>query len=423
MKRSFISLVVAALIVGNISGVQAATNDSSNVASANSSNLTNNENAIKISLANIKDIILENNQQAKIYDNNRNNIKLTYDDDKDTEATAESAYESANTAYNSANTTYSNELAEYNQDPANNTKPSNTEVIKAQTDLESAQKDLDSAKKTLDSDKYALRTANIKYDQNIENLVKQAQTDYISYVLNDLSSKDYNTANVQLLKKAVDAAKVQYDMGFLSKNDYTTAQLNYTNALNTSNTSNDAEENDKTKLLNDLGISAGENVVFDTNMDQDLNDVSRIVYDNDLKQMLDNNLTLQTDNISIDKASDDKDAETDSNSDNENKEIDNVYDNAQMQLELDKSNAEKDFKTKYDALMNSYATLKSSADSLQQQKDNYNASQVSYDYGFASQQSVDESKVNSLKTSESYQKDKSTFYENYLSYIEAKEGY
>lgn len=411
MKRSFISLVVAALIVGNISGVQAATNDSSNVASANSSNLTNNENAIKISLANIKDIILENNQQAKIYDNNRNNTKLTYDDAKDAYDKAESDYNTAVSNYNTDLSNYKAALAKYNEDPVNNTKPTEPTEPTAPD------------KTVLNTAKYNLKTANIKYDQNIENLVKQAQTDYISYVLNDLSSKDYNTANVQLLKKAVDAAKVQYDMGFLSKNDYTTAQLNYTNALNTSNTSNDAEENDKTKLLNDLGISAGENVVFDTNMDQDLNDVSRIVYDNDLKQMLDNNLTLQTDNISIDKASDDKDAETDSNSDNENKEIDNVYDNAQMQLELDKSNAEKDFKTKYDALMNSYATMKSSADSLQQQKDNYNASQVSYDYGFASQQSVDESKVNSLKTSESYQKDKSTFYENYLSYIEAKEGY
>lgn len=423
MKRSFISLVVAALIVGNISGVQAATNDNSNVASTNSSNLTNNENVIKISLSNIKDIILENNQQAKIYDNNRNNTKLTYDDDKDTEATAESVYESANTAYNSANTTYNSELAEYNQDPVNNTKPSNTEVIKAQTDLESAQKDLDSAKKTLDLDKYALRTANIKYDQNIENLVKQAQTDYISYVLNDLSGKEYNTANVQVLKKAADAAKVQYDMGFLSKNDYTTAQLNYTNAVNASNISNDTEENDKTKLLNDLGLSLGQNVTFDTNMDQDLQDVSKIIYNDDLKQMFDNNLILQQDNIISDQASDKKDAEADSNTDNANQEIDNNFDNAQMQLELDKNNAEKDFKTKYDALMNSYATMKSSADSVQQQKDNYNAAQVSYDYGFASQQSVDESKVNSLKTSEGYQKDKSTFYENYLSYIEAKEGY
>ena len=126
-------------------------------------------------------------------------------------------------------------MAAYNKDSINNTKPSDTSVTDAKTELDKAKKDLDSAKNTLESDRYALKTANIKYEQNLETLVKQAQTDYISYVLNDLSNKTYNTANVQLLKKAADAAKVQYDMGFWSKNDYTTAQLNYTNAINTSN--------------------------------------------------------------------------------------------------------------------------------------------------------------------------------------------
>ncbi|WP_297422321.1 hypothetical protein [Clostridium sp.] len=417
MKKVLINILIATLFVANTTIAQAATTDGTNVTSTvTSSDTTSAEsvasssdnNTIKISLANIKDIIIENNQQAKIYDNTKKNAQLIYDDAKDAETSAQSEYDSANA-------TYTSELAAYNQDPTQNTQPSDSSVTDAKDKLVIAQN-------ALDSDRYTLKTANIKYEQNLETLVKQAQTDYISYVLNDLSNKDYSTANVQLLKKAADAAKIQLDMGFLSKNDYTTAQLNYTNALNAANTSNDAEENDKAKLLNDLGISEGQNVVFDTNLDHDLQDVSKIVYDTDLQQMLDNNLNLQTDNISIDKASDEKDAETDGN-DNLNEETDNNYDNAQMQLELDKNNAEKDFKTKYDALMNSYATMKSSADSLQQQKDNYNSAEVSYDYGFASQQSVDESKVNSLKTSQNYQKDEATFYENYLSYLEMKEGY
>jgi outer membrane protein TolC len=411
LKRSFISLVVAALIVGNISGVQAATNDTSNVSGNNSSNSTSNENAINISLANIKDIIIQNNQQAKIYENTRENTKLDYDSKKDAYDTAESDYNTAVSNYNTDLSDYKAALAKYNEDPANNTKP--TEPTEPTAPDETA----------LNTAKYALRTANNTYNKNLQGLVETAQTDYISYVLGDLSSKDYDTANVQLLKKAADAAKIQYDMGFLSKNDYTTAQLNYTNALNASNTSNDSEENDKAKLLNDLGLPLGQNITFDTNLGQDLQDVAKINYDNDLTQMFNNNLTLQNDNIDIEQASDNKDNEADTNTDNQNNIIDNTFENTQSKLVLDKNNAEKDFKTKYDALMNSYAAMKSSDDSLQQQKDNYNAAQVSFDYGFGSQQSVDESKVNSLKSSESYQKDEEAFYSNYLSYIEMKEGY
>ncbi|MDR3595588.1 hypothetical protein [Clostridium sp.] len=421
MKRSFISLVVAALIVGNISGVQAATNDTSNVSGNNSSNSTSNENAINISLTNIKDIIIQNNQQAKIYENTRENTKLDYDNANTAKNTAESNYNTAVSNYNTAESDYNTALAKYNQDPANNTKPTAPTAVDKTA--------LDTAELTLNKAKYSLRTADNTYNQNMQSLVETAQNDYISYVLNDLPSKDYNTADVQALKNAADAAKVQYDMGFISENDYTTAQLNYTNALNSSNSSNDTEENDKAKLLNDLGLSSGENVIFDTNLEQDLKDVSTINYNNDLTQMFNNNLTLQNDNIAIEQASDNKDNydgnstdENDDNYDNTLEQYDNTLNSAQAKLVLDKNNAETNFKTKYDALMNSYATMKNSYNSLQQQNNSYDAEQVQYDYGFASKQAVDESKVNSLKTSESYQKDESTFYANYLNYIDMKEG-
>jgi hypothetical protein len=406
-----------ALMVTNTAIVQAATTDSISATTTDmsntdnsSSNSANADNAIKISLANIKDIILENNLSAKMLDNTRDNAKLDYDNAKNTKDSKESAYNTAK-----------NEEAAYEKDPVKNPAPS--------VSVSSAEGDLNDAKDALDSARYDLRTANIKYEQNLESLIKQAQTDYISYILSDLPSKDYNTANVQALKNASDAAKIQYDMGFLSKNDYTTAQLNYTKALNASNTSNDAEENDKAKLLYDLGLSSGENVVFDTNLEQDLKNVSTINYDNDLTQMFNNSLTLQTDNINIEEASDNKDNYEDDNDDdsdnydNDDEQYDNKLKTAQLQLVLDKNNAEKDFKTKYDALMNSYATMKSSSDSLDQQKNNYNAAQVQLDYGFVSQQDVDEANVKSLQESQSFQSDKSKFYQDYLSYIEAKEGY
>jgi methylphosphotriester-DNA--protein-cysteine methyltransferase len=436
------TLMLANISLINIPSVQAATIDNTAVTSTDntstattdntSSNSTNNKNAIKISLTNIGDIIIANNQQAQIYENTRENTKLDYDNAKDAKDTAESEYNTAESEYNTAESEYNTaeaqykiDLAKYNEDTVNNTKPTAPTAPTAvdKTTLENKETLLDKAK-------YALRTANNKYNANLQGLVETAQTDYIFYVLSDLPSKDYNTANVQLLKKAADVAKIQYDSGFLSKNDYTTAQLKYTTALNASNTTNDAEKNDKAKLIYDLGISSGENVTFDTNLEQDLKDVSTINYDNDLTQMFNNNLTLQNDNITIEQASDIKDNydgnsdyESDSDYDNTLEQYDNTLKNDQAQLVLDKNNAEKDFKTKYDALMNSYATMKNSADSLDQQKNEYNITQIQYDYGFASQQSVNKSNVSSLEESQSFQSDKSKFYEAYLSYTQAKEGY
>ncbi|WP_315070284.1 hypothetical protein [uncultured Clostridium sp.] len=416
MKRVLISFFVAMVLIGsNIPSANAAESTNSNTVNSSSSSTTENAGAIKISLANIQDIILEYNQQAKIYANSRDNTKLNYDILKDEENNAEDDYTNAENNYN-------DELAKYNQDPTNNSKPSGTDVTNAKDKL-------DEAKDSLDSARNDLKKANITYNNNLQNLVKTAQNDYISYILGDLPNKEYSNANVELLKKQADIAKVQYDSGFLSKNDYTTAQLNYTTALNASNKTNDAEENDKTKLLYDLGLSSGENVTFDTNLDQDLNDVSTINYNNDLTEMFNNNLTLQSDNISIEQASDDKDNYEDDNDDssdeydNKDEQYDNSLKNEQAQLVLDKNSAEKDFKTKYDALMNSYASMKSGANSLSQQKDQYNVKVIQYNYGFASQQDVNTANVDSIKESQSYQSDKSTFYQAYLSYIEAKEGY
>lgn len=413
MKKVFISSLIMALMVANISSVQAATTDNVSATTTNSTaaatSATSTDNAIKVSLANIKDIIIQNNPQAKILDNNKDNAKLTYDNVQENAGDVDSA------------------KAEYNdaQDAVDNFKGDGTDT----TDLSTLKKARDdkkdavtAAENALDKARYNLRTSNIDYSTKFQALVEKAQNDYIAYLLNDLPSKEYNTANVELLKKAADAAKIQYDSGFISKNDYTTAQLNYTKELNTSNSSNDTEENDKANLYYDLGISSGEKVTFDTSINQDIQDVSKLNYDNDLVQMFGNSLQLQEDNIGVDQASDEQD-DVDDDDDDAKEVADNNMDNAQMQVELDKNNSERDFKAKYDALLNSYATMKNGSDSLDQQKNVDNNTQISYDYGFASQQSVDGAKVDSLKTSQDFEKNKSTFYTNYLSYIQAKEGY
>lgn len=446
MKRVLISFFVAMVLIGsNIPNANAATNvtsDTSTASGANtsssdtsttdansSSNAANTDNSIKISLANIQEIILENNQQAKIYDNSRDNTKLSYDIAKDAYDTANTDYNTANTAYSTAEEAYKTAEEAYSAGTTTS-EPSNSDVTSAENTLNTDKTALDDAKKTLDTEKYDLRTANITYNTELENLVKTAQTDYITYVLSDLPSNDYDTANLDYLKKAADIAQVQYNSGFLSKDAYTTAQLAYTTALNTSNKTNDAAENDKAKLLYDLGLSSGENVTFDTNLEQDLKDVSTINYDADLTEMFNNSLNLQKDNIAIEQASDNKDNyenqydnSSDDNYDNKDEQYDNSLKTAQSQLVLDKNSSEKDFKTNYDALTNAYAAMKNSSDSLNQRKDEYNTTIIQYNYGFASQQDVNKANADSLNESQSFQSTKKAFYEAYLSYIEAKEGY
>lgn len=410
MKRKLISFCVAMAIVGSIApSAYAASSDTSNTSSNSTEASGTTDNSIKISLGNIKDIITEYNSQAKIYDNNRGNVKLTYDDAKDKRDAAESTYNTASDEYNQ-------ELAKYNQDQVNNAKPTTTAVDNAKAALDNAETNLDSARTSLDK-------ADITYNKSLQSLIQTAQKDYITYALNDLPGKEYNTANLDLLKKKADIAKIQYDNGFLSKDDYTTAQLKYTTALNTSNSTSGAEENDKDKLYYDLGISSGQNVTFETDLDQDFKAVESINYNDDLAQMFNNNLTLQADDISVDEAKDAKDNEADSNTDNQNEIIDNKLENASLQLTSDKNTAEKDFKAKYDALMNSYAVMKNSGSILDQKKSQYNVKQIQYQYGFASQEDVNQANVDLLQESQSYQGDKSKFYEDYLSYIQAKEGY
>lgn len=410
MKRTLISFCVAMAIVGSIApSAYAASSDTSNTSSNSTEASGTTDNSIKISLGNIKDIIAQYNPQAKIYDNNQGNAKLTYDDAKDKRDAAESTYNNALDEYNQ-------ELAKYNQDQVNNTKPTTTAVDNAKAALDNAETNLDSARTSLDK-------ADITYNKSLQSLVETAQKDYITYVLNDLPGKHYNIANLDLLKKKADIAKIQYDNGFLSKDDYTTAQLKYTTALNASNSTSNTEENDKDKLYYDLGISSGQNVTFETDLEQDFKAVESINYNDDLTQMFNNNLTMQADNISVDEAKDAKNNEADSNTDNQNEIIDNKLENAGLQLTSDKNTAEKDFKAKYDALMNSYAVVKNSASILDQKKSQYNVKQIQYQYGFTSQEDVNQANVDLLQESQSYQGDKSKFYEDYLSYIQAKEGY
>ena len=109
-------------------------------------------------------------------------------------------------------------------------------------------------------------------------------------------------------------------------------------SVNDSNTSKDKEELDRIKLCNTLGISPEEKITFNTDITEDFQVISKINYDDDLKQMLDNNIDIKDKNDEIDDLDDAEDDDTN----------DDIYDynvdNAEMNLKQLINTAETDFK-------------------------------------------------------------------------------
>lgn len=390
MKKKLVSFLIMALMVINVSSVQAATDD----------------NTIKVSLDNIKEIMIENNLDMKVLNNNLKITQINYHEARDQVEGLEDEVDSAQ-----------NNVDNFIDDGSNSAQKKVLIGI-----LNDAKDDLADAESKLDDIRESMKTANINYDKQMSGLVSDAQQEYISY-LATLSDKESNEAQAKSKEKEVQVAKIKYDSGFISKNDYTSIQLKNTESSNTSNESSEDLELAKTKLYTTLGISSSKNIIFDTDVNQDFDDVSKINYNDDLEKMLDNNLDIKLKDISIDQL-DDADDATDDDTDNTDDIDDYKMDNAEISLKQQIATAETNFKKQYNTLMNSYNSMKSSFDSLNQEKNSYNIMQTKYDYGFASKKEADDAKLNSLDTANStFQKNKNTFYVNYLRYIQMKEGY
>ncbi|SFC91768.1 hypothetical protein [Clostridium uliginosum] len=430
MKKLYISFLIMTLTLANISlvnisSVQAATTDNTSVAT------TTTDNNIKVSLDNIRDTMIANNLNIKTLDNNLKITEQKYQDAKDAETTAISTETTKNADVVTANTNVT--TANANVTNANKTGDQ-TAIDKANSDLDAAKTEakiaqelattaeqaVTTATKGRDTARENLKTEKIKYDQGVEAKVYAAQQDYITY-LSDLSNEKLNGDKVTSNQEEQQVYKLQYESGFISKNEYT-SKMQETTSVDDLNKSKDTEELDRTKLCNALGITPEENVTFNTDITEEFQVISKINYDDDLKQMLDNNVNIKLANDDITTLNDEIDAETDTT--NSTDTINNYNkDNTEIALKQQISTAETNFKEQYNTLTSSYNSIKSGYDSLSEKQQEYNIMQTKYNYGFASKKDVSDEKLALDTQTSKFASDKNKLYVDYLRYIQMKEGY
>lgn len=414
LKKILISFLVIGLLVTSTSSmvVQAATTDNTSAATTS--------NTIKVSLYNIKEIMTENNLDIKIL---YNKMKIAnesyhdalddyqdyddeYDDDDEVEepdAVDESDYDlttdEGKQAYYDALEAYAEDLEAYN-------------------DYQSYL----SAKNEYETELDAYKTARDAYETGIEDQVNEARAAYIEY-LSDVSARELQENAVKVQQRNIQTYKLQYENGFLSKNEYN----KYLQENTTENTSldelKDAEELARVNLCNTMSISSGKNIIFSTDIKEDLDKVSQINYNDDLGKMLDNNYDIRTANNDIDDLEDEED---DYEDDDQEDIYDYKMDNAEATLKQTINTAKSEFNEQYNTLISSYNTLKNNYDSLNLEKTDYSVAQMQYDYGFISKHEVEDAKIGTDgldSVNSEYENAKITFYKNYLHYLQMKEGY
>lgn len=383
MKKAFISFLIMALIASSISLLKVST------AYADSSV----DGGIKVSLENIRDIMIENNLDLKILNNKLKIAKENYDDDKST--------------YNST------------------TKPTKEEYTDSTTGVydstayEAALKVYNTAQSNYETAKDDLKTARTNYDQGVEDKVYAAEEAFINY-LSSLSDQKLKDDTVKLDERNAQVAKIKYESGYISKNEYISLTQGNTDSVNELEKLKDSEELARIKLCNTLGISPQENVIFNADITKDFQVIATINYNEDLKAMLENNLDIQLKNDEIDDLED----EEDNYDDNDQEDIyEYKVENSEYELKQLMNNTETSFRDQYNTLMNSYNSVKSSYDKIIQEQKEYQIKQTKYDYGFASKNEVDAAKLAFDKDNAAFTANKNKLYLNYLRYIQMKEGY
>lgn len=379
MKKIFTICLATILLIGNIS-----------VAHASTSNTT------EVSLDNIREIMIDNNLDMKSAQNSLDKAIETYNYAKDEYEDEDEAYDEAQKEYENKKNSLDTSSPTYKEDLEALKKPDKTK--------------LNSAKDKKESAKYNLKTARIQYEQKVENLVFSAQKEYIDY-LSTLSSKEVKENKIALNENKLNIYKIQYESGFLSKKKYDSYITENKDSSDDLEKSNNEEELALKKLHNTLGIDYGTKIIFNADIESDLEEVLNINFNNDLEEMLENNVDIKIQNITIDKLDDESDTS------------DYDSDNAEISLEQKKNSAELDFRQQYNTLMSSYNSIKSSYDKLKVKLSDINTMQMKYSYGFASKNEVDNLNVDFDEQNSTFQDERKQFYLNYLRYIQMKEGY
>ena len=387
MKKKVITFLIMTLVVSNIAFFNASIVHAETIEST-----TNTDNKIKVSLENIREIMTDNNLDIKMLDNKLKIAREKYQESKDAREDKPSKPNSTD------NDNYEEELAEYNKDLANY-KASESAYEKAKTDV---------------------KTARDNYEKGVESKVLTAQQDYINY-LGTLAEKQLQVNTAKSTERDAKLLKIKYESGFISNKEYVNSKITTAESNNTLEKSINDEALQKTKLCNELGVSA-EEIMIDTDINEDFMVIAKINYEDDLETMLINNKSIQAASDNIDDL-DESDDETDDDSDYTDEVDDYDMDNAKIELKKSKIDAEEKFKTQYNTLMSSYNSTKSSYDKIIQKQKEYQTNQIKYDYGFASKNDTDDAKVTFEKDSNDFIKKRNQCYLDYLKYIQMKEGY
>ncbi|MFW2491786.1 TolC family protein [Clostridium chromiireducens] len=392
MKRVVISFFIMILILtnlsfANINSVQADTT-----------------NTIKVSLENIKDIVIENSLEIKIQRNNMQIKKEYYNKAKDTKDKNENAKEDAE-----------NKL----KNLRNDSTVTEEQIKYAEDTLDAAKKEVKNADDALTETKKAYKDAKIVYDQKVETEVHAAQKAYVNY-LYDVSNTMLEEGTVKSFEQKEKLAKIKYESGFLSNKDYISITHDNSDSINKLKELKNVEELSRIKLCNMLGISQKENITFNKDINADFQVIPQINYKNDLKKMLSNNIEIENQNDEIDDLNDKED-------DYEDNDQDDIYDyevkNANIELKKLISDAETQFKEQYNTLINSYNSIKNNYNKILQEQKEYNIMQAKYDYGFVSKTELENSKLAFDKDNANFTNEKNQLYIEYLRYIQMREGY
>lgn len=387
MKKTFISFLIMTLVLANISLANISTVQAS----------TKDDDTIKVSLQNIREIVIDNNPALEILDNKLEIAEINRD-------TAKDDYDDA---------------TDPGDEPKSSDYEDSADYQTALADYEDAEEEYETAKKAYETAKENYRTAKTNYNQGVEKQVYQAQTAYLTY-LADSSTKELNKDTVDYNENQEKIYKIQYENGFLSKNDYISKVQENTSSNDLSESENTVEL-DKVKLCNLLGVDPDDDIVINTDITADFQVIAKINYEDDLDTMLSNSIAIDDAKDAIDDLEDEEDTYEEEYDDDDI--YDYTHDNAEIELDQAKQTAEEDFKSQYNTLMASYNSLKSSYAKILQEQTSFGITQTQYDYGFISKSELESAKLTTNTDNASFIKDRNECYLQYLKYIQLKEGY
>lgn len=348
------------------------------------------ENGIDVNLQNIRDLITSNNTELKIAQNNIKKLQDEYDDLKDQISDLKDKIDSTENSISACDPEDSNSL--------NSLK----------NDLSSYKSQKEDGEKKLDDKKYDLKVSRYNYQSKIESTLSKVQQSYLDYIKLAINTNDIQN-QVNTNENANKVASIKYQSGFLSK-AYSSALIDNTELNNKLKQAKDSQDIARQNLCVSLGISIDSSINWALNLDSDLSDIEKIDFESDMDQMLENNVDLKLQNMALDKANDD-DA--------------NDYDIENKELSLDESelNYKIKFKQQYDNLMNSYNTLKTDYQKLNQTKEDNSGIKIGYQNGFKSENDLDKSNIDLENKTNTFLLEENNFYYNYMRYLQMKEGY